>query len=111
MGNSFSKLKKNIKRRFARSKRNVDRPGAGGRGERVDASGSLPRPEPPVVTGGNRKQEGIGSNADNETVEPGAAPLPQPKADIVTADDREQEGNEPDAGRSEEHTSELQSRP
>ena len=98
MGNSFSKLKKNIKHRFARTKRNVDRPGAGGRGERVDAPGSLPRPEPPVVTGGNRKQEGNGSNAENETVEPSAASPPRPETGVVTGGDREQERNEPNAG-------------
>ena len=98
MRKSLSKLKKDIKHRLTGSKRNVDKSGAGGRGERVDASGSLPRPEPPVVTGGNREQEGNGSNPDNETAEPSAASLPQPKADVVTDGDREREGNEPDAG-------------
>ena len=70
---SFSRLKKGIKNKLTRSKRNVDRPGAGGHGERVGASGSLPRPEASVVTGGGREQERGGSNTDNESVEPSAA--------------------------------------
>ena len=69
----FSKLKKSIKHRFAKGKRNVDEPGIDGRGERVDASSSLSRPEVSGVTGGGPEQEGNGSNADNENVEPNAA--------------------------------------
>jgi len=69
----FSSLKKDIKHRFAKGKRNVDEPGVGGRSERVDASSSLSRPEVSGVTGGGPEQEGNGSNADNESVEPSAA--------------------------------------
>jgi len=69
----FSRLKKDIKHRFAKGKRNVEEPGVGGRGERVDASGSLSRPEVSGVTGGGPEQEGNGSNAGNESVEPSAA--------------------------------------
>ena len=70
---SFSRLKKGIKHRLAGSKRKADEPGAGGRGEIVDTSGSLPRPEVGVVTGGSLGQEGNGSNPDSESVEPSAA--------------------------------------
>jgi len=70
---SFSRLKKGVKHRLAGSKRKADEPGAGGRGEIVDVSGSLPRPEAGVVTGGGPEQEGKGSNLDNENVEPSAA--------------------------------------
>ena len=79
MRNSFSRPKKDIKHLFTESKRNMDRPGVGEHGERVDASGSLPRPETGVVTGGGREQEGNGSNADNETVEPNAAVWKSPQ--------------------------------
>ena len=71
MRSSLSKLRKDIKHRLAGSKRNAEKPEAGGRGGRVDASGSLQRPETGVVTGGDR-EEGDGSNAGDENVEPSA---------------------------------------
>ena len=51
----------------------MDKPETGGREERVDASGSLPRPKAGVLTGAGRKKEGNRSNADNKGVESSAA--------------------------------------
>ena len=73
MGNSFSRLKKNIKHRLTGSKRKADKTGAGGRVERAEGLGSLPRPEPRVVMGSGREQEGSGSNVEGKSVEPSAA--------------------------------------
>ena len=70
---SFSKLKKCVKRRLKGSKRKTDEQGAGEREERADASGSLPQPEAGVVTGGSREQGGRGSGVGNESVESDAA--------------------------------------
>jgi len=67
---SFSSLKKGIKRRMKGNKRKTDNPGAGGSGERVGPSGPPPRPGPAVVTGSDYEQEGNGPNADDERVEP-----------------------------------------
>ena len=69
----FSRIKKSIKHRLTKGKRNVDEQGVGGRGERIDASSSFSRPEVSGVVGGGPEQEGNGSNADNENVEPNAA--------------------------------------
>ena len=70
---SFSKFKKDIKHRFGGSKHKADKKKAtGGRGERADPSGSLPRPEPHIVTTGDREQAGNKSNAD-KSVGPSAA--------------------------------------
>ena len=71
---SFSSLKKGIKRRIKGSKRKEDNPGAGGSVERISPSGLLPRPGPTVVTGGGREQEGNEPNAGDESVGPSAAP-------------------------------------
>jgi len=70
---SFSRLKKDIKHRFKKSGQKVDKPGVDGHGERVASSGSLPRPDPRVLTGGGREREGDGPNADDEGVGPSAA--------------------------------------
>ena len=70
---SFSRLKKGVKRRLKGSKRKTDKPSAGGREERVDASGSSPQPEDSAVTGGSREQGGHGSGTGNESTEPSAA--------------------------------------
>ena len=70
---SFTRLKKGVKRRLKGSKRETDKPGAGEREERADVPGSLPQPEAGVVTGGSREQGGHGSGTGNESVEPGAA--------------------------------------
>jgi len=68
---SFSKLKKDIKHRLTGGKRKADK---AGHGERADPSGSLPQPEPDVVTNGGRERvEGSGSNAEDGIVEPVAA--------------------------------------
>ena len=69
---SFSRFKKDIKHRLGRSKRKADEPGPGGREESVGSSGSFPQPESRVSTGGGRKQDGGGPNAENENVEASA---------------------------------------
>ena len=51
----------------------MDRPGADGRGERIDAPGSLPPPEAGAAADGGREQEENGSNPNNENVEPSVA--------------------------------------
>ena len=70
---SFSRLKKGVKRRLKGSKRKTDKPAAGKREERVDASGSFPQPEDSAVTGGSCEQGGPGSGVGNESVESDAA--------------------------------------
>jgi len=71
---SFSSLKKGIKRRIKGKKVKADSPGAGGSVERVGPSGTPPLPEPAVVTGGGREQEGSEPNTGDERVEPSATP-------------------------------------
>ena len=72
---SFSSLKKCIKRRIKGKKGKADNPGAGRSGETVGPSGPPPRPGPAVTTGGGREQEGDEPNAGDESlVEPSAAP-------------------------------------
>jgi len=71
---SFSSLKKRIKRRLKGNKRKADNPGAGGSGETIGPSGQPLRPGPSVVTGGGREQEGNEPSADNAGVKPSAAP-------------------------------------
>jgi len=78
--NSFSSLKKGIKRRLKGKKGKVDNPGAGGSGEMTGPSGPPPRPGPAVVTGGGREQEGIKPNADDKRVGPSVA-LDENKSD------------------------------
>ena len=65
---SFSRFKKDIKRRLGRSKRKGDKPGAGGREESVGSSSSFPQSEPRPSTGGGGEQEGVKPNAGNENV-------------------------------------------
>ena len=68
---SFSKLKKGVKHRLTGRKYKADKTQAGGLEERADPSGSLPRPEPHVVTGSDREQEGAEPNVEDES--PGAS--------------------------------------
>ena len=68
MGNSFSKLKKKLKHRFAKSKRESGGTGAGAHGYSVDQVGPPPRAEPPVVAGGSHDRDGNGANADEQRV-------------------------------------------
>ena len=70
---SFSRFKKGIKHRLTGKKPKGDQPGAGGRAEGIETSGSVSRPEAGVVTGGGHEQEGDGATVNNETVEQGAA--------------------------------------
>jgi hypothetical protein len=71
---SLSKQKKDIEHRPKESKREADTTGTDGRGERADSSASLPRPEPHVLTGGDREREGNEPNADDENVGPSTVP-------------------------------------
>ena len=66
---------------MTRSKRKADKTGTDGRGE---PSGSLPRPRPPAATSGDHEREGSEPNADDERVEPSAAP-DENKSDWSTA--------------------------
>jgi len=55
-------MKKKIKHGLTGSKRKPDRTGADARGERTDSTGSLPRPEPRVITDGGHDRGGNGAN-------------------------------------------------
>ena len=70
---SFSSLKKGIKRRLKGKKGKADNPGAGGSEEGIGPSGPPPRPGPAVVTGGGREQEGDEPNAGDKKIEPSVA--------------------------------------
>jgi hypothetical protein len=59
----FSKLKKKIKHRLTSNKHKSSGTETDAGGERVDATGSLPRLEPHVVVGGGHDQEGSGATA------------------------------------------------
>ena len=76
---SFSRLKKGIKRRLKRSKDKGDGTEAGEDGERVNS----PQPEPGVVVGGSHKGDGTEADEDGETVG-SSGPLPQPEPAVVT---------------------------
>ena len=67
---SLSKMKKNIKYRLTGKKRKGDKARAGGHGEGVESSGSLPSQS---VTGGGHEREGDEPGADDESVGPTAA--------------------------------------
>ena len=69
---SLFRLKKGIKHRLTGSKRKMDETRAGGHGGRVEPSGSLPRPEPHIVAGGDLQREGDEFSADDESVRPNA---------------------------------------
>jgi len=74
---SFSRMKRGIKRRLKGGKRKADKTGADGRGETIAGpSGSLPRPGSPAVTGGDREREENepDPNADHENAEPSVPP-------------------------------------
>ena len=66
----FSRPKKGIKH-LRWGKHKADKTG---RGETADPPDSLPQPEPPVVTDSNRQREWNEPNAEDESVEPSAAP-------------------------------------
>ena len=68
---SFSTFKKGIKHRLTGRKRKGGQPGTGVSAD--ETSGSVPRPEAGIVTGGGHEQEGYGANANEERVEQGAA--------------------------------------
>ena len=67
---SLSKIKKDIKYRLTRKERKADKARAGGRGEGVESSSSIPA-QP--VTSGDREREGNESSADDESVGSSAA--------------------------------------
>ena len=66
---SLSKIKKDVKHRLTGKKRKVEKARAGGHGEGVESSGSIPS-QP--VTSGNPEREGDGPGADGESVGPSA---------------------------------------
>ena len=63
---SFSRLKKEAKHRFRRSKRKGDQPGPGGREDSVGSSSSYPQPESRVSTGSGREGEGDGRDTGSK---------------------------------------------
>ena len=67
---SLSKMKKHIKHRLAGNKRKAEKARAGGHGEGVDSSGSIPA-QP--VTSGDCEREGGEPGADDEDLGPSAA--------------------------------------
>ena len=69
---SFSRMRKDIRHRLTKTKRKAGEPGTGGSGERIDPTGPLLRPEPPVVTGGSSEREGNEPGVGDESVEPSA---------------------------------------
>jgi len=85
---SFSKLKKKIKRPLKWSRDKPDRTGPGASGERVDSTGSLPRPEPRVVAGGGRERDGNGTNADGRRAR-STDRSPKPVSAGIENDERE----------------------
>jgi len=74
LGDSFSKLKKKVKHRLAGKKHKPGGGEAGTDGEIVDASSSLPQPEPHVVA---TDEDGSGANADGRQA-CSTDPPPQP---------------------------------
>ena len=70
---SFSRLKKDTKYRFGRSKRRGDERGPSGHEESIGSSSSFPQPESRVSTGGGREQEGAGPDTKNESTGASAA--------------------------------------
>ena len=67
---SLSKIKKDIKYRLTGKKRKADKTRAGGHGEGVESSSSLP---PQSVTSGDLERVGDEPGADDESVGTGAA--------------------------------------
>jgi len=65
---SFSRLKKKIKHPLRRTRHKPDGAGSDASGERTASSSPLPRPEPPVVVGGDHDRGGNGTNADRRQV-------------------------------------------
>ena len=76
MRGSLSKIKKDVKHWFGRSKRKGDKPGPGGREESFGSSSSFPQPESRVSTGGGREQGGDGPDIENENA--GASAVNRP---------------------------------
>ena len=70
---SFSKLTTDIIYRITGNKQRADEALAGECGERADISGSVPRPEPHVVTSSDHERRGDGSSANDENVGPSTA--------------------------------------
>ena len=66
---SFSRFKKDTKRRFGRSKRKGDNPGPGGREESVGSSSSFPQQESRASTGGGPDTEDENAGASTVAAE------------------------------------------
>ena len=75
----LSKLKKKLKPRLPGSKHKPDKTGTGADGERVDPTGSLPRPGPQVVAGGGRSdvEVAVGSGSRREGDDSGGEEVEQ----------------------------------
>jgi hypothetical protein len=87
----LSRLKNKIKHRLTGSKRKPGKMEADAGGERVDATGSLPRPEPHIVASGGHDQEGSRANAVGGHVSSTNRP-PQPdEPDSVPGDENERD--------------------
>ena len=89
----LSKLKKKLKPRQPGNKRKPERTGTDAGGERVDSTDSLPRPEPHLLSGGDRDQEGSGANVVGghvfSTNRPSQPDEPEPVPVRGSEDDRE----------------------
>jgi hypothetical protein len=70
----LSKLKKKLKPRLPGSKHKPSRTGADTGGEGVDATGSLPRPEPRVVASGGHDRKRYSSSTNLQPTEPEPVP-------------------------------------
>ena len=66
---SFSRFKKDTKRRFGRGKHKGDKPGLE---QSVGSSSSFPQRESGVSTGGGRERDGDGPDVENENAEASA---------------------------------------
>jgi hypothetical protein len=97
----LSKLKKKLKPQQPGNKRKPERSGADAGGERVDSTGSLPRPEPHVLSGGDHDQEGSGVNVVEghvfSTNRPSQPDEPEPVPVRGSEDDREGREGDVDA--------------
>jgi hypothetical protein len=81
---SFSKLKKKLKRPLKGSSRRPETVEADDVGEGVDSTSSLPRPEPHIVAGGDDDPEESGANGrDGVEQVPRSSPTPSEKPDTT----------------------------
>ena len=92
---SYSRIKKKIKHRLTGDKHKRDGAGSDASGGRVDSSGSLPQPEPPIAAGGGGDRDGNGTNADGgQDFSTGGAP--QPELGLTGHNDNDRQRREAD---------------